>query len=121
MKQPLLMLLAVATTAAFVARADAHAFLDHATPAVGSTVHGSPTEVTLWFTQALEPAFCMVKVVDRNGRTVDKGDKAVNASHRKLLRVSLQPLRPGTYRVVWRVVSVDTHITEGDFTFDVAP
>jgi methionine-rich copper-binding protein CopC len=24
-------------------------------------------------------------------------------------------------RVVWRVLSVDTHVTEGDFTFDVVP
>jgi methionine-rich copper-binding protein CopC len=121
MKRLLLMLLAAASAAAFVARADAHAFLDHATPAVGSAVHGSPTEIKLWFTQALEPAFCTVKVLDRNGRTVDVGDKAVDAADRTLLRVSLQPLPPGTYRVVWRVLSVDTHVTEGDFTFDVAP
>ncbi len=38
----------------------------------------------------------------------------------KLLRVSLPNLAPGTYRVMWRVLSVDTHVSEGDFTFDVA-
>ena len=36
-----------------------------------------------------------------------------------LLQVPLKPLRPGTYRVKWRVLSVDTHVTEGDFTFRV--
>jgi len=25
-----------------------------------------------------------------------------------------------TYKVIWRVLSVDTHVTEGDFTFSVA-
>jgi methionine-rich copper-binding protein CopC len=45
---------------------------------------------------------------------VDRGDA-------RILRVSLPPLSPGTYRVVWRVLSVDTHVSEGDFTFDVAP
>jgi len=38
-----------------------------------------------------------------------------------LLRVSLPVLPPGAYRVTWRVLSVDAHVTEGDFTFDVAP
>ena len=36
---------------------EAHAMLDHANPAVGSTVDSSPGQVTLTFTQALEPKF----------------------------------------------------------------
>jgi methionine-rich copper-binding protein CopC len=35
------------------------------------------------------------------------------------MHVSLKPLRPGTYKVSWRVLSVDTHTTEGTFTFRV--
>lgn len=99
----------------------AHAFLDHATPAVGSTVHGSPASVKLWFTERLEPAFCTIKVLDRTGQRVDNGDNAVDAADRTILRISLPRLPPGTYRVVWRALSVDTHVTEGDFTFDVVP
>ena len=30
-------------------------------------------------------------------------------------------LPAGTYAVRWRVLSVDTHVTEGDFTFQVKP
>ena len=30
-------------------------------------------------------------------------------------------LPPGTYKVIWRVLSVDTNRTEGDFTFRVGP
>jgi hypothetical protein len=37
-----------------------------------------------------------------------------------VLQVPLKPLGPGTYRVKWRVLSVDTHVTEGDFTFRVS-
>ena len=121
MRRKLLLLLAAASTGAFVARADGHAFLDHAAPAVGSTVHASPPEIRLRFSQALEPAFCTVKVLDRAGQAVNAGDTAADASDRRLLRTPLQSLPPGTYRVVWRVLSVDTHVTEGDFTFDVAP
>jgi methionine-rich copper-binding protein CopC len=98
-----------------------HAFLDHAAPAVGSAVRGSPGTVKLWFTQDLEPAFSAVRVVDASGRQVDRRDAKVDAKDRTLLGVSLPPLARGTYRVVWRVLSVDTHVTEGDFTFDVAP
>ena len=99
----------------------AHAFLERAVPAVGSSVHTSPTELKLWFTQRLEPAFSKVRVLDGRGKQVDSGDGRVDAADGVLLRVSLPRLTPGTYRVTWRVLSVDTHVSEGDFTFDIAP
>ena len=119
MKRSLSRLLAFAPAMMFVSLAGAHAFLDHATPAVGSAVHGAPAQVKLWFTQELEPAFSSVRVMDRSGRQVDKGDPQVDRADATLLQVSLPQLAPGTYRVAWRVLSVDTHVTEGDFTFDV--
>ena len=108
----------VATTASL---AGAHASLDRAEPAVGSAVHGSPTELKLWFTQRLEPAFSKVQVLDRSGKQVDKGDPEVDRAVATLLRVSLPKLAPGRYRVKWRVLSVDTHVSAGAFTFDVVP
>ena len=111
----------LASAFACVPAAHAHAFLDHAVPAVGSTVHGSPAEVRLWFTQELEPAFSTVSVVDQAGNRVDQRDKVVDRADRTLLRVSVRQLAPGTYRVLWRVLSVDSHVTEGDFGFEVAP
>jgi hypothetical protein len=99
----------------------AHAFLDHAAPAVGSTVRAPPTQVRLWFTQPLEPAFSTVRVLDRSDKRVDRGDAKVDARDTTILEVSVPALAPGRYRVVWRVLSVDTHVSEGDFTFDVAP
>ena len=113
----ILLLAAVACIAS--APAAAHAFLDHALPAVGSTVHESPQAVRLWFTEQLEPAFSSVRVLDRSGKEVDAGDSHVDDTDPMALAATLRTLAPGTYRVVWRVVSVDTHITEGDFTFDV--
>lgn len=103
------------------AAALAHAFLDHADPAVGSTVHGSPAAVQAWFTQALEPAFSNLRVVDQNGAQVDKRDSAVSPADPTVLKVSLPALQPGKYKVFWHVLSADTHTTDGTFTFDVAP
>ena len=121
MTRPLSLLLATACALVLPSAASAHAFLDHAAPAVGSTVHASPAQAKLWFTQELEPAFSTVQVLDRNGKRLDKGDPHVDQADATQLVVSLPQLAPGTYRVTWRVLSVDTHVTEGDFTFDVAP
>ncbi len=101
--------------------AGAHAFLDRADPRVGSTVRTPPAEVRLWFTESLEPAFSSIQVVNAAGQRVDKGDSRVDPSNLKLLRISVAPLPPGTYKVIWRVLSVDTHVTQGDFTFRVVP
>jgi copper resistance protein C len=115
----LLSIAAVACVGA--APAAAHAFLDHALPAVGSTVHESPRSVRLWFTEQIEPAFSRVSVLDAAGKAVDAGDSHVDSSEPSILAASLPVLAPGSYRVKWRVVSVDTHVTEGDFTFDIKP
>jgi methionine-rich copper-binding protein CopC len=115
-------LVAVLTSAlSLTVPAQAHAFLDHAAPAVGSRVHGAPLEVRLWFSQELEPAFSAIRVVNETGAQVDKRDKAVDPGDRTQLRVSLPPLPSGTYKVIWRALSSDTHVTEGDFVFEVAP
>jgi methionine-rich copper-binding protein CopC len=115
------LLLVAATTAMIVPLAEAHASLDRATPAAGSAVHGSPSQLKLWFTQRLEPAFSKVRVFDRNGKQVDKGDPEVDRNDATLLQVTLPKLAPGRYRVTWRVLAVDTHVSEGAFTFDVVP
>jgi copper resistance protein C len=96
--------------------AESHAFLDHAEPRVGSTVPTAPRELVLSYTQNLEPAFSSVEVSDANGARVDLGKPKIGAS---TMRVGLKPLSPGTYRVRWQVLSVDTHTTEGSFTFTV--
>lgn len=98
----------------------AHAFLDHASPPVGSTVPAAPAAISLSFTQQLEPAFSSVSVTNEAGQRVDLGNAQVPPGAPAELRVGLRPLPPGTYTVSWRVVSVDTHPTEGRFQFTVA-
>ena len=71
--------------------------------------------------KALEPAWSRIQVVSDNGRRVDGGDARVDRSAPRLFRVSLEALAPGVYTVRWRVVSVDSHVSEGRFTFHVAP
>ena len=96
-----------------------HAFLDHAEPKVGATVRQSPSQVKIWFTQELEPAFSGIRVMGSDGLEVDQKDAHVDAKEKTLMTVTLPQLPPGTYKVSWHVVSVDTHRTQGDFKFTV--
>jgi|SRR5215467_4479186 len=118
---PVLRAAALLAVLACPAAALAHAFLDRAVPAVGGKVHGQPTEVRLQFSQPLESAFSTVKVLDAGGKQVDRKDKRLDPADASILRVSLPPLAPGLYHVVWRVLSSDTHVSQGDYTFEVAP
>ena len=96
--------------------ASAHALLEHANPRVGSSVSSPPRELTLWFTQNLEAAFSGVMVTNSAGQRIDTGGAHVSGNQ---MSVGLRPGGTGTYRVHWKVLSVDTHTTEGNFTFRV--
>ena len=96
-----------------------HAVLQRAEPRIDSRVKSSPPEVKLFFSERLEPAYSSVRVVDDRGEHVDRGDGRVDRNNPVLLRATLPPLRRGTYRVKWRVLSIDADVTEGDFTFSV--
>jgi methionine-rich copper-binding protein CopC len=113
-----IMSLLLVTMAAFLGteQARAHAFLDHASPLVGSTVNSAPHEVTLSFTQKLEATFSTVQVTDGGGARVDQGKVQISGN---TMRIGLKALKPGTYRVHWHALSVDTHTTEGTFSFQV--
>ena len=107
----------VAVSLLAASAAEAHAFLDHAwSRGSEARCQPAPRELSLSFTQNVEPAFSSVEVSDANGARVDLGKPRFSAS---VMRVGLKPLTPGTYRVRWQVLSVDTHTTEGSFTFHV--
>jgi methionine-rich copper-binding protein CopC len=99
--------------------ARAHAFLDHSDPAVGSTIPTSPAVIHLWFTQQLEPVFTSVTVTDKSGATVNDGPAQIDPGDKFELDVKMKPLDPGTYKVEWHALSVDTHRTQGDYNFHV--
>ena len=97
------------------APAHSHAYLDRANPRVGSTVSSAPREVTLWFSQKLEPSFSSAQVTDASGARVDQGARVDGTQ----IHVSVKSLPPGSYKVHWKVLSVDTHTTQGSFSFRV--
>ena len=102
-------------------KADAHAALVSATPAIDAVVPRSPPELVLTFSEDLEPTFCKVEVSNASGQRQDKGDLHLQPGNPRVLVLSLPPLTPADYVVTWRVTSVDTHKSQGRFGFAVAP
>jgi methionine-rich copper-binding protein CopC len=99
--------------------AEAHAHLRSAVPAQGSTVSAPPTALSLVFSEGLEPRFSSVVVTDSSGARVDKNDLQTAPGDAKTVTIDVQPLKPGTYHVSWHAVSVDTHKTQGSYSFTV--
>ncbi|HVV33102.1 MAG TPA: copper resistance protein CopC [Vitreimonas sp.] len=99
----------------------AHALLARAEPAVGATVHGQITTLRMRFTERIEPTLCRVTLVDAANHDIPVAALAAEGDGRILAAHITTPLAPGIYHVCWRAVSVDTHITEGDYSFTLAP
>ena len=104
---------AFAATSAF-----AHAQLEMATPPVGGTV-APPSQIRLEFSEGVEPRFSGLTLSGAGG-AAQLGAPKVEPGHQNVLIVPIaKPLSPGVYTVHWRAVSVDTHVTQGEFSFRV--
>ena len=100
----------------------AHAFLNQAIPPVGGTVAASPPEIRLYFSEAIEPRFSGIELTSLDGRPVKTRPSTVDPRDQLQFVLPVEPALPsGRYKVTWHVVSVDTHPTQGDFTFEIKP
>ena len=101
-------------------RASAHARLDRAEPAVGSTVDASPVEVRIWFTDDAVLSGTDVDVLDASGNQIDKKDLHADPKDKSIVAVSLPANLPaGKYKVVWHALCPQGHTTKGEFSFEV--
>ncbi len=87
---------------------------------MGSEVAASPPELSITFTEGVEPLFSTIQVDGPNGAAIATGKPHVAPDSDRRLVVELPKLAPGTYTVIWHVTSVDTHKTEGSYAFTVA-
>jgi methionine-rich copper-binding protein CopC len=116
-----LLVVAVVAACLLSTAARAHAFLVSAEPAVGSTMGHVLAALRLEFSEPLELAFSGIELTDGSGSAVAlKAARFVDATH-KVIVTDLPILSPGLYHLKWHVVSVDTHRTDGDYTFTVKP
>lgn len=126
-----------------------HAYLGSSTPAEGGTVTEWPQHVRLHFTEPVEVRASTFKVYPLDAEGIDD-PLQLNAKARMLFEevlplrrdekdrvdVAVTPTRatadeiviqlaedgkPGTYIAMWRVLSIDTHITSGFYVFTYDP
>ncbi len=109
----LLFLLLVAVPAAF-----AHAHPVTMTPAKDSTV-SAPGEVSMTFSEALEPKLSLLELQDNMGMTLSKAASVLDPKDAKHLTLALPTLAPGAYTVHWVSVATDGHRLEGKYSFTV--
>ncbi len=113
---------AIALMAAASTPVMAHAFLDNATPKVGSAVQAAPREIRIQFTQPVEAAFSHIHLFSADGTEMAVGAGTTDPADKTQLSAPVTGvLPPGLYEVRWDVVSVDTHRTNGHFPFTYQP
>ena len=102
---------------------EAHAGLKSSEPAASSVLEQSPKEIVLKFAEQVEISFGSIRLFDANSNLIvlpapNYGftNDVVDA---KTVRVNVPDLEPGSYLVIWRVVSVDSHPVQGAFGFQI--
>ncbi|MEZ0601758.1 copper homeostasis periplasmic binding protein CopC [Paraburkholderia sp. IW21] len=117
--RPALRALALGAAAlAMTSTAFAHAHMMSSEPAANAEVT-APTEVTIHFTEPLEPAFSKIDLSDASGKPAAPAASQVDTSDAKVMHLALPQLTAGRYAVHWVAVATDGHRTQGDFAFIV--
>lgn len=108
--------IAIAMSIAIVA--SAHSFPESETPSAGQKVASAPAEVTINFDAPIEKLFARLEVTGAEGKNEATGAPQISDDGRHL-SVKVASLKPGDYTVKWAVVGIDTHHTEGSYTFSI--
>lgn len=108
----LVLLLAGATQFAW-----AHAILMESTPKINSTVSGPDLDITLRFNVRIDGGRSRVLLVAPDGTssalTLAKQEKP------DILQMHASGLKPGAYKLQWKVLASDGHMSNGDVPFTV--
>ena len=99
--------------------ASAHAILLTSEPAPSAVLDQSPTEIALFFNEFVDTVFGKVRILDSSGNDVQTVKPVRDASNKSVVRAPISQLEPGTYVVIWRVASADSHPVQGSFTFQI--
>jgi methionine-rich copper-binding protein CopC len=99
----------------------AHARLLQETPAAGASLDEPPEQVRLRFNEPVDAEFDPLRVYDAEGDRVDEDDARVDPDDARVVLAGLEDLPEGSYRVEWRVTSIDGHVIEDAYAFNVNP
>jgi len=122
MSRSVIALAAVTALALSNVTAFAHAELASANPPANGTVKAAPTEVSITFTEEVEPKFSNIEVLNDKNQRVEQGKAQTLPNDAKTLHIAVKPLTAGIYKVIWQAVSSDdSHKTKGTYEFTIKP
>jgi methionine-rich copper-binding protein CopC len=96
----------------------AHSFPERETPSAGQKVTSPPPEIAIKFDAPIEKLFAKLEVTGADGTNQAVGAPQISDDGIRM-SVKVPSLKPGEYTVKWAVVGIDTHHTQGSYTFTV--
>lgn len=97
-----------------------HAFVINSSPSQSESIAASPQKIDVFFSEPVDLRYSNLKVLDSNGKQVDKGDVGYLQNDESKLTVSIPLLKDGTYTVSTSVLSqIDGHVTDNAFGFAI--
>lgn len=97
----------------------AHASLQSSIPAPASVLDETPDAIVLDFDEGIEADIASIQLFDADQELVSIGAPSGSASDDTVVSAGVPDLDDGTYAVVWRVTSVDGHVVDGAFAFQI--
>jgi methionine-rich copper-binding protein CopC len=97
----------------------AHSFPEKEVPSAGEKVASPPSEVVIDFDAPIEKLFAKLEVAGADGTNLAQAAPQISDDGTRM-SVKVPALKPGDYTVKWAVVGIDTHHTQGSYTFTVA-
>ena len=114
--------LALAVWLAIPATTSAHAELVSSTPAANASLKEAPAELSMIFTEPIDPATASVQLLDESQVAVEGVGEVQAPGDATTATVALPKLDAGVYTVSYRVTSAtDGHVTAGIFAFQIDP
>ncbi len=100
-------------------QASAHAGLVSSEPAASSVLETGPDNIVLTFDEAVEAGLSSISLFDAQAQSITLGTPVAAPGNDSVVAASVPSLSDGIYAVVWRVTSVDGHVVDGAFSFQV--
>ncbi len=97
----------------------AHASLVKSDPPRRAILTVPPKQIQLWFNEKVEGAYASVVVRDENKNAVTENSPEIVADDPKSIVLKLHEIESGRYTVHYRVMSVDGHVIESNYDFNV--
>ena len=97
----------------------AHATLVKSDPPRRASLSSSPKQIKLWFNEKIEGLYASVKVLDSNKNSITENNPEIVPDDPKSVVLNIPEIGPGRYTVQYRVMSVDGHVMESNFDFNV--